>query len=57
VTGGFRYLFGHAWPVVVRLRSLGLTLTDAAAPVKHMIVRRAAGLIGDLPRLARRAVL
>ena len=54
VTGGFKYLFGNDLPVVRELRNLGLGLTDAATPIKNRIIRRAAGLEGDLPRLARR---
>ncbi len=54
LTGGFRYLFGNDFPLVRGLRGLGLDLTDRAGPVKQFIMRRAAGLEGDLPRLARR---
>ncbi|MBI5612581.1 MAG: hypothetical protein HY942_05905 [Gammaproteobacteria bacterium] len=56
VTGGFKYLFGNDLPIVRDLRNLGLDLTNAATPIKNRIVRRAAGLEGDLPRLARRIV-
>lgn len=55
VTGGFRYLFGNALPGLRQARNLGLALTNAAAPIKHLIMRRASGLDGDLPPLARRA--
>ena len=54
VTGGFKYLFGNDLPIVRDLRNLSLDLTDAAMPIKNLIIRRAAGLEGDLPRLARR---
>ena len=54
ITGGFKYLFGNDLPVVSQLRNLGLDLTNAATPIKNLIMRRAAGLEGDLPRLARR---
>lgn len=54
VTGGFKYLFGNDWPFVSGLRGLGLSLTDRIGPLKHAIMRRACGLEGDLPRLARR---
>ncbi len=57
VTGGFRYLFGASIPGLAALRSLGLRFADAAAPLKHLIMRRASGLAGDLPRLARRAAV
>jgi len=56
VTGGFKYLFGNNWPIVRELRGAGLALTNAMAPIKNLIMRRACGLVGDLPRLARRAV-
>ncbi len=56
VTGGFRYLFGNDLPGVNQLRNLGLDLTNAATPVKNFIMRRASGLEGDLPKLARRAL-
>ena len=56
LTGGFRYLFSNDLPVVSQLRNWGLSLTDAATPVKNFIMRRASGLEGDLPKLARRAL-
>ncbi|MFL6621404.1 MAG: UbiH/UbiF/VisC/COQ6 family ubiquinone biosynthesis hydroxylase [Sulfurifustis sp.] len=54
VTGGFKYLFGNDSPPLAGLRSAGLAITNRLAPIKHAIMRRAAGLTGDLPRLARR---
>ncbi|GMQ90020.1 MAG: FAD-dependent 2-octaprenylphenol hydroxylase [Gammaproteobacteria bacterium] len=54
VTGAFKYVFGNSWPAVSGLRNLALELTDKAAPVKNVILRRACGLDGDLPQLARR---
>jgi 2-octaprenylphenol hydroxylase len=56
ITGGFRYLFGNDLPVVSQLRNWGMDLTNAATPVKNFIMRRASGLEGDLPKLARRAL-
>jgi 2-octaprenylphenol hydroxylase len=56
ITGGFKYLFGNDLPVVSQLRNLGLDLTNAATPIKNFIMRRASGLEGDLPKLARRAL-
>jgi 2-octaprenylphenol hydroxylase len=56
ITGGFRYLFSNDLPVVSQLRNWGLSLTDAATPVKNFIMRRASGLEGDLPKLARRVL-
>lgn len=53
VTGGFKYLFGNEWTWVRRLRNLGLGATDALPPVKRFIMRRASGIRGDLPTLAK----
>ena len=50
---GFKRLFGTSLPPVRLLRNIGLNLTDAMDPIKNMIARRAMGLAGDLPRLAR----
>ncbi len=36
------------------VRNLGLTLADRSGPLKHILVRRAMGLTGELPSLARR---
>ena len=49
----FKQLFGSQLPGVGLLRNLGLSLTNAAAPVKNHLIRHAMGLEGDLPRLAR----
>lgn len=46
-------LFGSGNAAVGSLRRLGLGLVDAAPPVKHEFIRRAMGVTGDLPRLAR----
>jgi len=56
VTGGFRYLFGNALPLVSQLRNAGLEFTNSVTPLKNFIMRRASGLEGDLPKLARRAL-
>ncbi|HEY8554384.1 MAG TPA: UbiH/UbiF/VisC/COQ6 family ubiquinone biosynthesis hydroxylase [Burkholderiales bacterium] len=56
VTGGFRYLFGNDWPLLRSARGLGLSLTNRLGLVKWLIMRRASGLDGDLPRLARRGL-
>ncbi|QQS54794.1 MAG: UbiH/UbiF/VisC/COQ6 family ubiquinone biosynthesis hydroxylase [Candidatus Competibacteraceae bacterium] len=55
VMDGFKRLFGNPLPPVRLLRNLGLNLTDAAGPLKNRIARRAMGLEGDLPKLARAA--
>ncbi len=53
VTDGLKRLFGNSMETVARARNLGLDVTDSIQPVKNMFMRRAAGLEGDLPRLAR----
>ncbi len=55
VIGGFKQLFSNDLPGVRELRNFGLSLTDAATPIKNLIMRRASGLDGDLPRFARRS--
>ncbi len=56
ITGGFRYLFSNDMPMLSQLRNTGLSLANAVTPVKNFFMRRASGLEGDLPKLARRAV-
>ncbi len=50
----FKQLFGARLPGLRWLRNSGLNLTNAAVPVKYMLMRQAMGLDGDLPPLARR---
>ena len=50
---GFKHLFGSQSLLLRRLRNSGLRLTDALPPVKRLIMLRAMGVIGDLPRIAR----
>lgn len=52
---GFKVLFGSTLAPVRWARNVGLSLSDRAGPVKQALVRRAMGLSGDLPRLARAA--
>jgi 2-octaprenylphenol hydroxylase len=54
VTGGFRYLFGSRFPGVRPLRRAALAVTERLPPLKHFFMRRASGLAGELPVLARR---
>lgn len=55
IMDGFKRLFGNSLPPVRLLRNLGLNLTDATGPLKNAMARRAMGLEGDLPKLARAA--
>lgn len=50
---GFKHLFGNQLPPLPWLRNTGLNITNALPPVKRLIMRRAMGLAGDLPRLGR----
>ena len=49
----FKALFASKLPAVRFLRNVGLDLVDVMTPVKHLIMRRASGLSGDLPLAAR----
>lgn len=50
---GFKRLFSNDIAPLSLLRNMGLTLADNAGPIKRMMMRRALGLEGDLPRLSR----
>jgi 2-octaprenylphenol hydroxylase len=52
VMDAFKEVFGTGLLPVRLLRNLGLSTTDRLPPLKRLIMRRAAGLAGDLPRLA-----
>jgi len=49
----FKRLFSNDLLPLRLIRNLGLKLTDTTTPVKHLIMRRALGLSGELPSLAR----
>ena len=50
---GFKRLFSNDIAGVSMLRNAGLRAVDRFTPLKHAFVRRAMGLSGDLPLLAR----
>lgn len=50
---GFKRLFSNDNGVLRVLRNAGLSLADKISPVKNLMIRRAMGLNGDLPRLSR----
>lgn len=56
VTDGLNRLFLHHSPVAGYLRSAGLALTMRLSPLKQLLMAHAMGDVGDLPRIARRAV-
>jgi 2-octaprenylphenol hydroxylase len=49
----FKRFFSNEILPVQLLRNFGLSLVDHAGPLKDMIMRRAMGLTGELPELAR----
>lgn len=53
---GFKRLFSNNVAPVALLRNAGLRLTNAVGPLKNLMMRRAMGLGGNLPRLTRRLV-
>jgi len=53
VTDAFKRGFGTSHWAIRRLRNIGLAAADSLGPVKRLIMQRAVGLVGDLPRLAR----
>lgn len=54
ITGGFRYLFGSPLAPARVARQAGLQMTDRLAPLRNFFMREAAGIQGELPRLAQR---
>ncbi len=52
VMDGFKRLFSNDHVSLALLRNLGLSFTDTMGPIKHLIMHRALGLAGELPRLA-----
>ena len=51
---GFKRLFGDHTGPLLWLRGNGMSLTNRIGPLKNLLVRRAMGVEGDLPPLARR---
>ena len=50
---GFKNLFSNNNPALSFVRNAGLNLVNGLPPVKNMFMRRAMGLEGDLPTLAK----
>ncbi|MFT4926439.1 MAG: 2-octaprenylphenol hydroxylase [Phenylobacterium sp.] len=50
---GLKRVFSGTNPVLKLIRSTGLSLADNVLPAKHEIIKRAMGLEGDLPDLAK----
>jgi 2-octaprenyl-3-methyl-6-methoxy-1,4-benzoquinol hydroxylase len=49
----FYQVFSNDVPPVKFLRNLGLGLAERVLPAKHVVMRSAMGLTGNLPKLAR----
>ena len=49
----FKRLFSNDNTPLSLIRNLGLDLADTSGPIKHLIMRRAMGLTGELPTLSR----
>lgn len=54
VMDAFKRTFSNEVPPLRLMRNLGLLLAERSGPLKHLMVRRAMGLTGELPALARR---
>jgi 2-polyprenylphenol 6-hydroxylase len=50
---GFKRLFSNDNPALSLLRNIGMKIADRSGPAKNLMIRRAMGLSGDLPRLSR----
>jgi len=53
---GFKRLFSNDLSLIAKARGYGLSFTNKVSPLKHVFMRRAMGLEGELPRLAKRPV-
>jgi len=52
-TNSLNFLFSNKSTLLRSLRDIGLGLVDRAPPLKNILIRQAAGLSGDVPRLLR----
>ena len=50
----FKRLFSNTNPLLGLVRNIGLTMADLSGPAKQLTIRRALGLVGELPPLCRR---
>jgi len=50
---GFKRLFSNDSKPLSLLRNVGLTLANKAGPIKNLMVRRAMGIGGDLPKMTQ----
>ena len=52
---GLYYWFRARNPTITRLRSLGLNVTNNITPIRMLFLKRAVGLTGELPKIAKSA--
>ena len=52
-TDGLNRLFSNRSEILRAVRDLGLGLVDRVPALKHLFIREAAGLVGDVPKLLR----
>ncbi len=52
-TNGLNMLFSNRSTVLKAVRDLGLGLVDRLPPLKDVLIKQAAGLTGEVPRLLR----
>jgi 2-octaprenyl-6-methoxyphenol hydroxylase len=52
-TDGLNRLFSNRSDVLRFVRDVGLGLVDRIPVLKHLFIREAAGLIGEVPKLLR----
>lgn len=50
---GFKRLFGSELSPVRWARNLGLNITHTVLPIKHLLMRQAIGISGEMPKLSR----
>ena len=54
VMEGLKYLFENKTSAISWLRNAGMDMFDSMKPIKHEVMKRAMGMTGDLPRIARK---
>lgn len=55
-TDGMKRLFGTDTPLFARLRDRSIAAADMFTPLKQLMIRQAAGTVGDVPELLRENV-
>jgi len=56
-TDGLNRLFSNHSAVLRMARDVGLGLVDRVPGLKHLFIREAAGLVGEVPKLLRGELL